>query len=201
MSNHDSSVESWPLFNAGEDVAALPKTIRNHPVVGFGRGGDPACARQRGTYSRGIAFVWVAGLREVEWRASAANPYYLALRPGAVIREDPSVIWGWTPQFTRRFIRDVCESGLFDRPLAECLLKCTGGTMAGAWRVSIPRRDRDAVLRKTSGRCAYCAVTLTVVPGQPHSYCVDHVLPVARGGSNDIANLIPSCRSCNTKKS
>lgn len=68
-------------------------------------------------------------------------------------------------------------------------------------RTAIPTSVRRAVIEKTSGKCAYCAVVLTVDGGHPNSYQPDHVLPVAKGGSDDIANLIPSCASCNAKKS
>lgn len=67
-------------------------------------------------------------------------------------------------------------------------------------RAHIPMATREAVLAKTRGRCAYCAVTITLDAGQPTSFEPDHVLPVARGGSDDIANLIPSCMACNRKK-
>lgn len=44
-------------------------------------------------------------------------------------------------------------------------------------------------------RCAYCDVH---VEGQPEP---DHVLALARGGSNSITNIVPSCRDCNCGKS
>jgi 5-methylcytosine-specific restriction endonuclease McrA len=42
------------------------------------------------------------------------------------------------------------------------------------------------------GRCAYCfSVAATDF---------DHVVPLARGGSNDIGNLVPACEKCNASK-
>ena len=67
-------------------------------------------------------------------------------------------------------------------------------------RQQVRRSLRDSVWIKTSGRCAYCAVHLTRQHGKPNSFCIDHVLAVAKGGSDDIANLIPACHSCNSKK-
>lgn len=44
------------------------------------------------------------------------------------------------------------------------------------------------------GRCAYCGITLY------DEYHVDHVVPLARGGSNDPDNLALSCALCNLSK-
>lgn len=41
------------------------------------------------------------------------------------------------------------------------------------------------------GRCAYC-------PDLADTR--DHVIPVARGGSNSIDNIVPACKSCNCSK-
>lgn len=47
----------------------------------------------------------------------------------------------------------------------------------------------------TFGRCcAYCEQPIT---GQPEP---DHVVPLSRGGSNSITNLLPSCHACNSDK-
>lgn len=41
-------------------------------------------------------------------------------------------------------------------------------------------------------RCAYC--------GEEKPLTRDHDLPLSRGGTDDIANIIPACRLCNSKK-
>ena len=41
-------------------------------------------------------------------------------------------------------------------------------------------------------RCAYCAET-----GELHA---DHRTPIARGGSNEISNILPACGRCNRRK-
>lgn len=43
--------------------------------------------------------------------------------------------------------------------------------------------------------CPYCAVELTRA-----NRCLDHVVPLARGGHHCLSNLIPSCRTCNAQK-
>lgn len=68
------------------------------------------------------------------------------------------------------------------------------------WRRALAPGTREAILSKTNGRCVYCSIIVTNDTGQPTSYEPDHVLPVAKGGSDDIANLVPSCHACNSKK-
>lgn len=52
----------------------------------------------------------------------------------------------------------------------------------------------DELLRSQDARCAYCGVEL--VPGMH----LDHRLPVARGGGNELENLCYACPTCNTRK-
>lgn len=71
---------------------------------------------------------------------------------------------------------------------------------SAAPRAPIAPATREDVLRKTNGKCVYCGVLLSLTAGDPTSFEPDHVLPVVEGGSDDMANLVPSCRSCNRKK-
>lgn len=62
--------------------------------------------------------------------------------------------------------------------------------------MSVSKRTRFEVLRRDNHTCRYCGgaapdVTLTV----------DHVTPVALGGTDDPSNLVAACRDCNAGKS
>jgi tellurite resistance protein len=57
----------------------------------------------------------------------------------------------------------------------------------------IPREVRQRVWQRYGGRCAECG------DGQYLEF--DHVIPVAKGGSNSDANVQLLCRRCNLKKS
>jgi len=50
-------------------------------------------------------------------------------------------------------------------------------------------------MREGACLCEYCGVLLTTQTVQ-----VDHRKPIAKGGSNDPANLYPACKSCNNRK-
>jgi hypothetical protein len=57
----------------------------------------------------------------------------------------------------------------------------------------IPREVRQRVWQRYGGRCAEC--------GASDYLEFDHIVPVARGGSNSDANVQLLCRKCNLKKS
>lgn len=52
---------------------------------------------------------------------------------------------------------------------------------------------RQFVWQRDEGRCAYCGAD----NGEFH---VDHIVPVAKGGSNDPENLTIACAPCNMSK-
>jgi 5-methylcytosine-specific restriction endonuclease McrA len=60
----------------------------------------------------------------------------------------------------------------------------------GSWT----EKDVREIFQKQRGRCAVCRCRL------PESFHRDHVVPLARGGSNDKSNLQLLCRSCNSRK-
>ena len=43
------------------------------------------------------------------------------------------------------------------------------------------------------GRCAYCLNPMATVTQ-------DHLIPLSRGGSHTLSNVVPCCKSCNSKK-
>lgn len=65
-----------------------------------------------------------------------------------------------------------------------------------AERKSIPKKIRFEVLKRDSFTCQYCGASAPDVILE-----VDHIYPVAEGGTNDLMNLITSCRDCNRGKS
>lgn len=55
------------------------------------------------------------------------------------------------------------------------------------------RKHLDEVLARCGAKCWYCGCVGV-------SFTLDHVMPRSRGGSSDPANLVPACRSCNSRK-
>ena len=62
-------------------------------------------------------------------------------------------------------------------------------------RKSIPKSVRFEVFKRDSFKCQYCSASAPDVILE-----VDHIVPVAEGGENDMMNLITSCRDCNRGK-
>lgn len=50
----------------------------------------------------------------------------------------------------------------------------------------------EALLATHDGRCGYCGSTERIE--------ADHRVPLCRGGSNEISNILPACRRCNRRK-
>lgn len=64
-------------------------------------------------------------------------------------------------------------------------------------RIPLSRRIRATVWSMTNGRCFYCGLHTNPFGG---SFCIDHMTPLSRGGSNDLTNLAPCCKHCNADK-
>ena len=56
----------------------------------------------------------------------------------------------------------------------------------------------DEILVFFDFRCGYCLTDLRTLP--KHLRTWDHMLPIVRGGSNTPENVIPCCKSCNSRK-
>ena len=57
---------------------------------------------------------------------------------------------------------------------------------------SFTTKEWLALVAGFDGRCAYC--------GEKASLQADHRIPLSRGGTNFISNILPACRSCNCRK-
>lgn len=62
-------------------------------------------------------------------------------------------------------------------------------------RRRLSKSERQKIYDKYNGHCAYCGCELGYKDMQ-----VDHVIPLRRGGDDDIENMLPACRSCNHYK-
>lgn len=62
--------------------------------------------------------------------------------------------------------------------------------------MAVSRRLRFEVLRRDRHQCRYCGGAAPAV-----ELTVDHVIPVALGGSDQPDNLVAACRPCNAGKS
>lgn len=56
------------------------------------------------------------------------------------------------------------------------------------------QKDWPVILEMFGHRCAYCL--------QPSDkpLTVDHIIPLSRGGEHSIENVVPACKSCNSRK-
>lgn len=60
-------------------------------------------------------------------------------------------------------------------------------------RVAVPQKTKSFVFERDGKQCRYCG-------GVEGPFHVDHIFPVALGGSNDPENLTVACFSCNLSK-
>ena len=64
-----------------------------------------------------------------------------------------------------------------------------------AKRKNLSKKVRFEVFKRDSFKCQYCGRSAPDVVLE-----VDHIIPVSKGGDNDISNLITSCFDCNRGK-
>lgn len=69
-------------------------------------------------------------------------------------------------------------------------------TVQSVARIPIVGDLRMYVWDKTGGICWYCGVQTNPF----RDFACDHVIPVVSGGTNDLYNLVPACRRCNSQK-
>lgn len=68
-------------------------------------------------------------------------------------------------------------------------------------RQPIPQWAKKAVFYRDRGRCVLCNCDLSNLVSLQNEENFDHLVPLARGGVNDVTNLQLSCADCNRRKS
>lgn len=134
--------------------------------------------------------------------ARMSNPYIVAYRIAVDVQPKPDAESNVQP------VRVVSHR----RDLAVWL--ATGAGMEGVNRLVAPSWEtyvsikraimleglRLRVGAKTGWHCWYCGVTLKRHSGHHRSCEIEHKTPWSRGGTDDIGNLVPACRTCNHDK-
>lgn len=184
-----------------DSIVYCHRSWRDHPIIGFGQGAPKRLTNEKGQASRFEAFATLSWQRCAELIAPGfdRNPGSFILADNRAHVPNVAADWNWAVTPCKAFLSDLLAAGLIDENLFHALSINLPRGRKGI-RDALPRATRSAVLAKTSGKCVYCGVILSTKGGRPDSYEPDHVLPVKEGGSDDVANLVPSCRSCNSKK-
>ncbi|MCN0153394.1 HNH endonuclease [Salinispora arenicola] len=95
------------------------------------------------------------------------------------------------------YVRDMDRDQLDDFPEIAALFEGAGRLK----REPPPKWARRAVFFRDRGRCAHCGTDLSGLLDALPKEQFDHVVPLARGGLNDITNLQLLCEMCNLRKS
>ena len=81
------------------------------------------------------------------------------------------------------------------------IVALTRSRRRAAVNFKISSSDHRKLLHLYRGCCAYCNVKLgSWGREEANSLQWDHVIPLSRGGTNGVGNLVPSCRNCNLSK-
>ena len=77
-------------------------------------------------------------------------------------------------------------------------MKSNGQRRRLAARVRLPNYISGIVVARDRGKCAYCHKDISMeLLAKPH---IDHIIPLSRGGCNDLVNVQLCCETCNLSK-
>lgn len=62
-------------------------------------------------------------------------------------------------------------------------------------RIAIPKTTRERVYENYNGKCAICGK-----PIKFDNFTIDHIIPLSRGGKNELSNFQSACEECNKLK-
>ena len=103
-------------------------------------------------------------------------------------------LYGLRTLADKRLITFIQDDKMLKYEISISALRAQASWAREASREPIPLKLRYEVYKKYDDYCTYCHVRFR------GDKTIDHVIPVSRGGSNDIENLVVCCRSCNSTK-
>lgn len=97
----------------------------------------------------------------------------------------------------------ICNKRLFDDHvgIAIVTIRCprcrndigylNGKIYTGTYVEPLSEEECEKVFVRYDGKCVYCGGEATTI---------DHITPRSKGGTNNLANLVPACKDCNEEK-
>jgi len=126
------------------------------------------------------------------------SDYYIKLKEQMV--EEVFLILFLNRKFLRKFnlnMSGILELSDTDEIDDITLINQKNNTLK---RKHIPKWAKKAIFYRDRGICTYCKKDLTGTMNISNKYHIDHIMPLAQYGLNDISNLQLLCEFCNTSK-
>ena len=80
-------------------------------------------------------------------------------------------------------------------------IKTNPGNQSKEKRIKFSKTMRKSVYEASNGKCAICGRTLQIECAEQDDYVtVDHIIPLSKGGKNELSNYQATCKCCNQIK-
>lgn len=166
------SYAAWALTNAAKRAASQSRYYEKNKEEVLARGAEWVKENRERT-------------REIKRKHYALNRDKIIARSAAFQQANPELANSYKAKHEKTDAGRLTRKATIHRRRAR--IKANGG--------SFTREEFVALVERCGHRCVACATPASAVNLEP-----DHIVPIKLGGSNDIANIQPLCRSCNAKK-
>ena len=102
-------------------------------------------------------------------------------------------------QRLREYFAEQAEKQKTDQSKAEAKKDIAPSTKAK--RIHFGKETRGIVFEKSHGKCAICGMPLSLNHHSEYNYMtIDHIVPLDKGGRNEMSNYQATCEKCNQIK-